>query len=98
MDNAYALLDEAFRLRVHHLGEDDEAVADTEQWLGNVMRESGRLEEALDYFKSSLKKKKAKFGNDHEDVADAMHNMAIVLDDLEKYELSAGCYQEVSLE
>lgn len=60
------------------------------------MRESGRLDEALAYFKSALISKKAKVGNDHEDVADAMHNMAIILDDLEKYDLSITCYQEVS--
>ncbi len=94
MEHAYTLLDEALRLRLHHLGENDEAVADTEQWLGNVMRETGKLEEALDFFKSSLKKKKMIFGDDHEDVADAMHNMAIVLDELEKTELSLSCYQE----
>lgn len=71
-------------------------VADTEQWLGNLMRELGHLDEALDYFKSALVGKKAKVGNNHEDVADAMHNMAIILDDMQKHELSIGCYQEVS--
>ena len=74
----------------------DALVADTEQWLGNLMRETGHLDEALDYFKSALVSKKAKVGNNHEDVADAMHNMAIILDDMQKHELSIGCYQEVS--
>jgi tetratricopeptide (TPR) repeat protein len=90
------LLNEALSIKKYNLSDMDESIADTEQWLGNVMRETGRLEEALDFFNSALKCKKAKLGNDHEDVADAMHNMAVVLDDLEKYELSVGCYQEVS--
>ena len=97
MHNAYMLLHEALMIRKFHLSDTDESVADTEQWLGNVMREAGKLEEALDFFKSALKSKKAKLGNDHEDVADAMHNMAVILDDLQKFELSLGCYQEVSL-
>ena len=90
------LLHEALQIRKYHLSDIDESVADTEQWLGNVLRETGRLEEALDFFKSALKSKKAKLGSNHEDVADAMHNMAIILEDLQKFDLSIGCYQEVS--
>lgn len=95
MENAFTLLSEALYIRKLHFDDDNESIADTEQWLGNVMRETGRLDEALEYFKSVIQSKKAKLGNDHEDVADAMHNMAIMLDDLHKYELSIGCYQEV---
>ncbi len=91
------LLEEALHIRKSHLSERDTSVADTEQWLGNLMRELGKLDEALAYFKSALKSKKTTVGNDHEDVADAMHNMAIILDDMRKHELSISCYQEVSL-
>ena len=45
-------------IREIHLSDIDESVADSEQWLRNVIREAGRFEEALDYFKSALKSKK----------------------------------------
>ena len=96
MDEAYSLLNEAKITRIHHFGHDHELVADTEQWLGNVMREDGNQSEALEYFKTALKIKKSRLGENHEDVANAMHNMAIVLDDLKKYKLSLGFYKEVS--
>ena len=97
MDNACERLEEALKIRKQNLIDGDQCIAETEQWLGNVMRETERLDEALTFFKSALKSKKATLGRNHEDVADALHNMAIVLDDLEKFELSIGCYQEVGL-
>jgi tetratricopeptide (TPR) repeat protein len=95
LDEAYNLLNEARRTRVHYFGKDHELVADTDQWLGNVMREDGNLSEALEYFKIALRIKKLRLGENHEDVANAMHNMAIVLDDLHKFNLSLGFYKEV---
>ena len=96
-NNAYMLLHEALMIREIHLSDTDESVADSEQWSRNVMREVGTLEEALDYFKSALKSKKAKLGSDQENTADEMRNMTMILDYLQNHELSLGCYQEVSV-
>ena len=88
-------MSEARSTRVLFWGEDHELVADTDQWLGNVMREDGNLSEALEYFKIALRVKKLRLGENHEDVANAMHNMAIVLNDIKKFNLALGFYKEV---
>lgn len=59
------------------------------------MRELGDSNEALDYFKNALRIKKHRLGDDDEDVASVLHNMAIVLDDLCNYPVSITCYTEV---
>ena len=59
------------------------------------MRELGDSNEALNYFKNALRIKKRRLGDDDEDVASVLHNMAIVLDDLCSYEVSIRCYTEV---
>ena len=72
-------LDEALRIRTFHHGEVHVHCADTQQWMGNVMREWGDHEESLGHFKNALRIKKCGLGSDHIDVADALFNMAVVL-------------------
>ncbi len=53
-------------IRRHNLGERHESCADTQQWIGNVMREWGHYDEALVCFESALQIKKETLGADHE--------------------------------
>ena len=95
LEDAIFFLEKALKIRIRHLGEEHESVADTQQWMGNVMRELGDSNEALDYFKNALHIKKRRLGDDDEDVASVLHNMAIVLDDLCDYQAAIRCYTEV---
>ncbi len=94
-EESMTFLEEALRIRNEHFGEEHESCADTQQWMGNVLREWGDSEEALPYFTSALRIKKAKLGSRHHDVANAIHNLAVVLDELGKHRSSLSCYQEV---
>eukprot|EP00957_Ditylum_brightwellii_P044952 3409603-Ditylum_brightwellii.AAC.1 len=59
-------LDKVFRIWKLHHGEAHQNCADTQQLMENVMREWSDCDEALEYFKVSLKAKKEKLGKDHE--------------------------------
>ena len=65
-DAALTCLEEALVIRKSCLGDIHELCADTEQWIGNVMREWERYDDALGYFKTALKVKKITLGSDHE--------------------------------
>lgn len=62
---------------------------------GNVMRQWGEYGEALELFKKSLRIKTERLGNDHEDVANTLHNIAVILDETNKHRLALDCYKEV---
>ena len=59
-------VDEVCRMQKLYHSEAPESCADTHQLMGNVMREWGDCDEALEYFKVALKAKRAKLGKDHE--------------------------------
>lgn len=87
-------LEEALRIREIHYGEEHESCADTMQWMGNLLRKHGDPSEALDYFKFALSIKQKRLGSDDIDVANTLFNTAVLLDDIEKYELSLVAYKE----
>ncbi len=87
-------LEEALRIRELHLGEEHESCADTMQWMGNCLRKFGDPSDALDYFKFALSIKRKILGSDDIDVANTLFNTAVLLDDIEKYELSLVAYTE----
>ena len=64
------------------------------QWMGNVLRRRGDAADALDYFKFALAIKRRRLGADDVDVAHTLFNTAVLLDDLEKHELSLVAYRE----
>ena len=64
------------------------------QWMGNVLRQNGDAAHALDYFKFALSIKQKRLGGDHIDVAHTLFNTAVLLDDIEKYDLSLVAYKE----
>jgi tetratricopeptide (TPR) repeat protein len=65
-ESAIHCLEEALFIRRHNLGERHESCADTQQWIGNVMREWGHYDEALVCFEAALQIKKETLGHDHE--------------------------------
>jgi len=65
-ENAIHCLEEALMIRRYNLGEHHESCADTQQWIGNVMREWGKYDEALICFEAALQIKKETLGVDHE--------------------------------
>lgn len=93
-DEAMECLEEALRIREIHYGEEHESCADTMQWMGNCLRKYGDPSEALDYFKFALSIKRKMLGSDDIDVANTLFNTAVLLDDIEKYELSLVAYTE----
>jgi tetratricopeptide (TPR) repeat protein len=62
--------------------------------MGNCLRKYGDPSEALDYFKFALSIKRKMLGSDDIDVANTLFNTAVLLDDIEKYELSLVAYTE----
>jgi len=62
--------------------------------MGNLLRKHGDPSDALDYFKFALRIKQATLGSDDIDVANTLFNTAVLLDDLEKFELSLVAYKE----
>ena len=62
--------------------------------MGNLQRKHGDPSDALDYFKFALRIKQATLGSDDIDVANTLFNTAVLLDDLEKFELSLVAYKE----
>lgn len=62
--------------------------------MGNLLRKHGDPSDALDYFKFALRIKQATLGSDDIDVANTLFNTAVLLDDLEKFELSLVAYRE----
>lgn len=62
--------------------------------MGNLLRKHGDPSDALDYFKFALRIKQATLGSDDIDVANTLFNTAVLLDDLEKFELSLIAYRE----
>lgn len=89
-----ASLEEALRIREFHYGEEHESCADTMQWMGNCLRKHGDALEALEYFKFALSIKRKMLGSDDIDVANTLFNTAVLLDDMEKFELSLVAYTE----
>ena len=87
-------LEEALRIRELHYGEEHESCADTMQWMGNLLRKHGDPSDALDYFKFALSIKQKRLSSDDIDVANTLFNTAVLLDDIEKYELSLVAYKE----
>ena len=91
-------LEEALKIRDLNYGEEHESVADTLQWMGNVYCEWNDLDEAMAYFKDAQRVKwLALLGGEdkhHEEVANGLHNMGIVHDDLQEYDRSIECYRE----
>ena len=59
-----------------------------------MLRKHGNPSDALDYFKFALRIKQATLGSDDIDVANTLFNTAVLLDDLEKFELSLVAYRE----
>mmetsp|Transcript_19746 Transcript_19746/g.37053 ORF Transcript_19746/g.37053 Transcript_19746/m.37053 type:complete len:204 (+) Transcript_19746:506-1117(+) len=64
------------------------------QWMGNVLRKHGEASNALDYFKFALSIKQKRLGADNIDVANTLFNTAVLLDDIEKHDLSLVAYKE----
>ena len=62
--------------------------------MGNLLRKHGDPSDALDYFKFALRIKQATLGSDDIDVANTLFNTAVLLDDIEKFELSLVAYKE----
>ena len=62
-DGAMHFLELALRIRKLKYGEDHETVADTQQWMGNVMRQWSEYGEALELFKTPLRIKTERLGN-----------------------------------
>ena len=93
-EEAMECLEEALRIRELHYGEEHEACADTMQWMGNLLRKHGDPSDALDYFKFALSIKQKRLNPDDIDVANTLFNTAVLLDDIEKYELSLVAYKE----
>ena len=90
-------LSEALRIREESLDEEDESTSETRQWMGNVWKDLDECELALECYQASLRTKKLFFGEDHEEVANTMMSIAIVLDQLNDYSSSIQYYKEVSL-
>jgi tetratricopeptide (TPR) repeat protein len=76
------------------LGPDDDAVADTLQWIASVYRELEKHQHALEYFNEALRIKKLTVGKDHIETGNVCHNLGIVYDDLGQYKMSVKFYQE----
>lgn len=93
-EEAMECLEEALRIRESHYGEEHESCADTMQWMGNCLRKHGDPTDALDYFKFALAIKRQRLGIDHIDVANTLFNTAVLLDDIEKFDLSFVAYRE----
>ena len=93
-EEAMECLEEALRIREIHYGEEHESCADTMQWMGNCLRKHGDPSDALDYFKFALSIKQQRLGIDHIDVANTLFNTAVLLDDIEKFDLSLVAYKE----
>lgn len=94
LEEAMECLEEALRIREIHYGEEHESCADTMQWMGNCLRKHGDPTDALDYFKFALAIKRQRLGIDHIDVANTLFNTAVLLDDIEKFDLSFVAYRE----
>lgn len=62
--------------------------------MGNCLRKHGDPSDALDYFKFALSIKRQRLGIDHIDVANTLFNTAVLLDDIEKFDLSLVAYKE----
>lgn len=97
LSEAKEALSEALRIREESLDEDDESTSETRQWMGNVLKDLGECELALECYQASLSTKKIIFGEDHEEVANTMMSIAIALDQLGDYSSSIQYYKEVSL-
>ncbi len=92
------MLDKALDIRSNNEEEDcKEGIAETEEWIGNVLREEGRMEEAIKFFNSALASKKEIYGNDHEEVGNVVFTLAIALDGVKDFDLSIKYFQEVSI-
>ena len=95
--DARKLLEKALSIRKNNGGgEYKEGIAETEEWIGNVLREEGKLDEAVEYFNSALASKKEIFGSEHEEVGNTMFILAITLDGVKAFDLSIKHFKEVS--
>lgn len=96
-DDATKLIDEALRIRKDNLPEGHIAIAEAEEWMGNVFREKGKYDDALEFYQSSLESKTKLFGGIHEEVGTAVYTLAITLDGAGKYVEAITGFKEVSL-
>ena len=94
---ARSLLEKSLSIRKRNQKEGHESIAETEEWIGNVLREQGELHKAIDFFNSALASKKAILGGEHEEVGNIMFNLAITLDSVKDFDASIKYYKEVSL-
>jgi len=95
LDDATKLLEEALRIRQDKLDEGHESIAETEEWMGNVLREQRDYDRALEFYRQSLNSKREIFGGSHEEVANATYTLAITLDGAGKYEAAIMNFKEV---
>ncbi len=93
-EEAMECLEEALCIREIHYGEEHESCADTMQWMCNCLRKHGDPLDALDYFKFALSIKRQRLGIDHFDLANTLFNTAVLLEDIEKIDLSLVAYKE----
>lgn len=87
-------MEKALRIRKSNHGESHESVAETEEWIGNVLREQGDLHQALDFFYSALAFKKKHLGLDHEEVGNIMFSLAMTLDNAKEFDNSITHFKE----
>ena len=71
----------ALRIRKLNFGDEDQFVADTLQWMGNVFREWNDSDEAMTYFEEAYRIKRKMLGETHLEVAEAMVSHAFYVID-----------------
>ena len=89
------MLEKALHIRKNKGEQCREGIAETEEWIGNVLREEGKLDEAIQFFKSALATKKDIYGHDHEEVGNTMFTLAIALDAVKEVDLAIKFFEEV---
>ena len=72
----------------------DAAMADTLCWIGRVYREEGLSIKAKKYFEAARDAKEDIFGTDSLEVAEIVHNLAVIYDDEEHFEQSLSYYRK----
>ena len=77
------------------MNEDHESIAETEEWMGNVLREQKDFDRALEFYRHSLNSKRKIFGDSHEEVANAIYTLAITLDGAGHHEPAIMNFKEV---
>ncbi len=93
--DAKQALSEALVIREEKLDDEDEGLSETRQWMGDVLRELGEFDLALECCQASLRTKKICFGEDHEEVANTMFSLALTYDKMSDFTNSIQYYKEV---